>query len=76
MGTLTKRIHRHDRYWVRNPPNSAPAAPPPAATALQTPSALALAFCSVKVTVRMVSVAGESTAAPTPCRARAAIRVS
>ena len=48
MGTFTKRIHRHDRYWVRKPPNSAPAAPPPAATALHTPSALARARCSVK----------------------------
>ena len=40
IGTLTKRIHRHDRYWVRNPPNRAPAAPPPAATALHTPEGL------------------------------------
>ena len=43
MGTLTNRIHRHDRYWVRIPPNSAPAAPPPAATALHTPKARARA---------------------------------
>ncbi len=75
MGTLTKRIQRHERYWVRMPPNSAPAAPPPAATALHTPRALARARCSVKVTVRMVRVAGDSTAAPTPCSDRAAIRV-
>ena len=44
MGTLTKRIHRHERYWVRMPPKSAPAAPPPpAATAPHTPRALARA---------------------------------
>ncbi len=76
MGTLTNRIQRHDRYWVRKPPNSAPAAPPPAATALHTPKALARARCSGKVTVRMVRVAGESTAAPTPWSDRAAIRVA
>jgi hypothetical protein len=76
IGTFTKRIHRQDRYWVRIPPNRAPAAPPPAATALHTPKALARDRCSRKVTVRMVRVAGESTAAPTPWRHRAAMRVA
>ena len=76
IGTLTKRIQRHDRYWVSSPPNRAPAAPPPAATALHTPNALARARWSVNVTVRMVSVAGDRMAAPTPWSERAAIRVA
>ena len=69
MGTLTNRIHRHDRYWVRIPPNRAPAAPPPAATALHTPKALARARWSRKVTVRMVRVAGREHGGAHPLEA-------
>ena len=76
MGTLTNKIQRHDRYWVSTPPNRAPAAPPPAATALHMPNARARALGSLKVTVKMVRVAGDRMAAPTPWSDRAAIKVA
>ena len=61
---------------VKTPPRSAPAAPPPAATALHTPRARARAFGSRKYVVRIVSVAGARTAPPSPWAARAAISIA
>ena len=58
------------------PPKSTPAAPPPAATALQTPSARARAVGSRKLVVRIVSVAGARTAPPSPWRARAVTSIT
>ena len=55
------------------PPSSTPAAPPEPATAPQTPSALLRSAPSAKVVVTIESAAGESSAAPKPCTARAAI---
>ena len=51
----------------------APKAPPAPATELQMPMARVRSRGSVKVVVMMVSVAGESTAPPRPCSARAAV---
>ena len=73
IGRLMKKIQRQVRNWVMTPPSSAPEAPPAAATALQTPRARARARPSEYVAMRMVSVAGVSTAPPSPWRARAAI---
>ncbi len=72
MGTLMSRTHRQDRASVSTPPTSPPAAPPPAPTAIQVPMALVLACPSGTAAVSRVSVAGASTAAPSPCAARAA----
>jgi hypothetical protein len=47
-----------------------PNAPPPAAIALQIPSALVRSFPSANVVVTIESAAGETSAAPRPCNAR------
>ena len=57
------------------PPSRLPAAPPPAATAPHTPSALLRSAPSANVVVTRLSAAGERIAAPRPCSARAAISV-
>ncbi len=54
------------------PPSSRPNAPPPAAIALQTPSALVRSSPSANVVVMIDSAAGETSAPPRPCSARAA----
>ena len=53
------------------PPSSRPNAPPPAAIALQTPSAFVRSSPSAKVVVMIDSAAGETSAPPRPCSARA-----
>ena len=60
-------------YSVSTPPSRTPAAPPEPATAPQTPSALLRSAPSRKVVVTIESAAGERSAAPRPCTARAAI---
>ena len=75
-GTLTKKIHSHDSSSTRIPPSSRPNAAPPAAIALQTPSALVRSGPSAKVVVMIESAAGETSAAPRPWSARAAISIS
>ena len=55
------------------PPSSRPAAPPPAAMALQIASARVRSWRSGKVVVMMASAAGEMSAPPRPCRARPAM---
>ncbi|CAM5606390.1 hypothetical protein SALBM135S_07202 [Streptomyces alboniger] len=50
-----------------------PAAPPAELTAVQIANALVRAAPSANVVVSMVSVAGASTAAPSPCTARMAM---
>ena len=54
------------------PPSSRPNAPPPAAIALQTPSAFVRSSPSANVVVMIDSAAGETSAPPSPCSARAA----
>ena len=53
------------------PPSSRPKAPPPAAIALQTPSAFVRSSPSAKVVVMIESAAGETSAPPRPWSARA-----
>jgi hypothetical protein len=72
IGTLTKKIHSQLSRSVRMPPSSRPNAPPPAAIALHTPSALVRSSPSAKVVVMIESAAGETSAPPRPCNARAA----
>ena len=72
MGTLTKSTQRQLSSEVSTPPRTTPAAPPAPAMALHNPSALASRWPE-KVVTMMVSVAGDSTAPPTPCTARAAV---
>ena len=73
IGTLTHSTHSQPAYSVRMPPSSTPAAPPEPATAPQTPIALLRSEPSVNITVTSESAAGESSAAPRPWAARAAI---
>ena len=73
IGTFTNRTHSHPAHSVSIPPSSTPTAPPEPATAPQTPSALLRSEPSAKVVVRIESAAGEISAAPRPCTARAAI---
>ncbi|MDQ1071012.1 hypothetical protein QFZ32_006452 [Streptomyces canus] len=70
-GTLISSTQRQDRVSTRSPPTNPPAAPPPAPTAVQVAMARARAAPSGTADVTMVSVAGASTAAPSPCTARA-----
>ena len=74
-GTLTMKIHSHEASWVSAPPMIRPTAPPPAAIALHTPSALVRSLCSVNVVVMIDSAAGESSAPPSPCRPRPTISI-
>ena len=69
MGTLMKKIQRHETSPVRMPPRSAPAAPPAPAEALQAPMALG-SRGPWKVVTMIVSVAGDKIAPPTPWIAR------
>ena len=73
-GMLMKKIHSQLRRSVKMPPSSTPAAAPKPPTAPQTPRAMFRSRPSRKVVVRIDSAAGEMTAAPRPCRARAPIR--
>ena len=57
---------------MSTPPRMEPAAPPAPATALQTPSALAIRAPENVVTM-MVRVAGDRKAPPMPCTARAVV---
>src|SRR4051812_25447252 len=74
-GTLTKKIHSHDRRSVSTPPRSRPNAAPPAAIALQTPSAFVRSRVPGNVVMMIESAAGETSAPPRPCSARPAISI-
>ncbi len=73
IGTLTNSTHSQPAHSVSMPPSRTPAAPPEPATAPQTPSALLRSGPSSKSTVISDRAAGESSAAPRPCTARAEI---
>nr|BFE77969.1 hypothetical protein GCM10020093_005700 [Planobispora longispora] len=76
IGTLIRKIHRHDRPVVMAPPATAPAIPPTPPAADHAPNARARARSPVKQTLITASVAGASMAAPAPCARRAATRTS
>ena len=61
---------------MSTPPSSRPNAAPPAAIALQTPSAFVRSGPSAKVVVMIDSAAGETSAAPRPWSPRAMISIS
>ena len=71
IGVLTSSVQRQLRYSVSAPPAIRPMAPPAPEIAPYTPNAFARSLGSVKVVVIRESTAGASTAAKTPCRARA-----
>ena len=73
-GTLTKKIHGHERKSTRMPPKSTPKAAPTPPTAPQPPSAMLRSRPSLKVATRMDSAAGVMVAAPSPWNARKAMR--
>ena len=72
-GMLTRKIQGHERVSTRMPPSRRPTAPPPTAIAAQTPSAFVRSEPSLKVAVTIESAAGETSAAPRPCRPRLTI---
>ena len=76
IGTFTNSTHSQPAHSVSIPPSSTPTAPPEPATAPQTPSALLRSLPSANVVVRIESAAGEISAAPRPCTARAAISIT
>ena len=70
------KIHGHEARSVRTPPSSRPTAPPPAAIALQIPSALVRSSVRVNVVVKIERAAGESSAPPRPCSPRPTINIA
>jgi hypothetical protein len=69
---LMKKIQLQLIFWVRRPPTSGPTASASAETPAQIP--IAVPRCrGGKVAVMIESVAGFSSAAPTPWRVRAAM---
>ena len=76
MGTLTRKIARQPRYWVRTPPAITPADAPAAVLACQILSARLRAAPSALVVVSSDSAEGETNAAPAPCTKRDRISMS
>ena len=70
-GTLMRNTHSHPNAPVSRPPRSQPVAPPPAAAAVQTPSARPRPLPSEKAAVNEESADGATIAAPNPCATRA-----
>ena len=73
-GTLMKKIQDQLSALVSAPPSRTPAAPPLPEAAPQIPRATLRSRPSLNVVVRIESAAGASSAAPSPCRPRKAIR--
>jgi hypothetical protein len=71
MGVLTRRVQRQERYSVRTPPAMSPIAAPVPEMAAYTANAFARSRASVKVVVISDRTAGASSAANSPCTARA-----
>jgi hypothetical protein len=71
---LTSRQARQVEDSVRIPPSNRPMAPPAPASALNTPKARARSRTSVNVVVRSAKAEGASSAAKSPCSARAVTR--
>jgi hypothetical protein len=70
-----KKIHGHEKYCVKAPPRIRPTAEPPIAIAAHTASARARSLPSSNVVAMIDSAAGEISAAPSPCRARAPMSI-
>jgi len=74
MGTLTQKIQCQFRPYTTAPPTRGPAATASPAMPPQMPT-MAPRRSAGQAAVRMVRLSGVTIAAPTPCTARAAIRV-
>jgi hypothetical protein len=74
-GTLTRKIQCQLRVSVRMPPRSTPSEPPPEATKPKMPMAFARSVGSVKSVIISERATADTTAPPTPCRARAPISI-
>ena len=74
IGRLTKKIASQPSESTSTPPAMTPSVPPRPASAPQMPSAVLRSRPCGNVTVTMASAAGDSSAPPKPCSARAAIR--
>ena len=72
-GTLMRKIQPQCRCWLIRPPSTGPSASASALTAAQMPMAVLRSLALVNVAMMMASVAGISSAAPTPCTARLAM---
>lgn len=73
IGTLTQKIADQSKSPISTPPTIAPLPKPIPAAAAQTPIAVVRRSCG-KASIRIESVSGAISAAPTPCSARKAIR--
>ena len=72
-GTLMRKIQPQWRCWLIRPPSAGPAARASAPTAAQMPIAVVRSLTLLNVAMMMASVAGSSSAAPTPWMARLAM---
>jgi hypothetical protein len=72
-GTLIKKIQPQWKCWLMTPPSAGPSARPSAPIAPEMPIAMVRSRASVNVATRIASAAGMTSAAPSPCTARAAI---
>ncbi len=70
-GTLTRKIQFQLSVSVMTPPRSTPIDPPPEATKPKMPIAFARSAGSVNSVIISESATAETTAAPSPCTARA-----
>ena len=73
-GTLTKNTASQPNAWVRTPPSSTPTTSPAAPAPPQTATARLRARPSAKVVLTSDRVAGNTSAPPRPCAARAPSR--
>ena len=71
IGTFTKKHQRQLTCSVRNPPSRTPTAAPTPVMEPKIANAVPRSFPPGKATVRSASAAGASSAAKTPCSARA-----
>ncbi len=75
IGTLTKKIHRHDRPEVSTPPSSGPMATARPVTAPQAPNAAPRSLPR-KASASSASDTANMIAPPTPCKARESWSIS
>ena len=71
-GTLTKNTASQPKAWVSTPPSSTPITRPAAPAPPHTASARLRSPPSANVVLTSDSVAGKTSAPPSPCAARAA----
>ena len=72
-GTLMRKIQPQCRCWLTTPPIAGPSARPSAPIAPEMPIAMVRSRALVNVATTIASDAGSTSAAPSPCTARAAI---